>query len=156
MLTFEFVASFHDADGKLIAVRRGCNLVTTAGKNSLGSVYFGATAKSATWYVGLKGAGTAVIGDTSASHAGWAEITAYDESVRQTLTMGSWTGGAANNAASPAVFTINSASTIAGAFIIDSSTRGGSTGTLYNAADFSAPVTLSSGVVTVSGIVLGF
>jgi hypothetical protein len=51
-LVFEFVATFHDPDGKLIAVRRASNLVTTQGKNLLGSVMFGATAKSATWYVG--------------------------------------------------------------------------------------------------------
>jgi hypothetical protein len=54
------------------------------------------------------------------------------------------------------VFTINSASTIAGAFVINVSTKGDTGGSLYNAADFSAPVTLSAGTVTVNGIVLGY
>jgi hypothetical protein len=155
-LVFEFVATFHDPEGRLIAVRRGRNLVTTQGKNLLGSVMFGATAKSATWYVGLKGSGTAVAADTAATHSGWAEITAYSQTARQTLTLSSFASGSANNSASPAVFTINSASTIAGAFITDSPTKGGGGGSLYNAADFSAPVTLSAGTLTVSGIVLGY
>jgi hypothetical protein len=155
MLVFEFVASFHDPDGKLIAVRRAHNLVTTQGKNLLGSVMFGATAKSAGWYVGLKGTGTAVAADTAATHGGWAEITAY-AGTRPALTLSAWASGSANNAASPAVFTITSASTIAGAFTSDSPTRGGTLGSLYNAADFSAPVTLSAGTVTVNGIVLGY
>jgi hypothetical protein len=155
-LVFEFVASFHDPEGRLIAVRRGHNLVTTQGKNLLGSVMFNGTAASATWYVGLKGSGTAVAADTAATHGGWTEITAYSQTVRQTLTLSSFTAGSANNSASPAVFTINSASTIAGAFIINSNTKGGTTGSLYNAADFSAPVTLSAGTVTVNGIVLGY
>lgn len=156
-LIFEFVVSFHDPAGRLIAVRRARNLVTTQGKNLLGSVMFGATAKPAAWYVGLKGTGTAVAADTAASHAGWAEITAYSESVRQTLTLGSFASGSANNAASPAAFTINAGpTTIAGAFTITVSTKGDGSGSLYNAADFSSPVTLSAGTVTVNGIVLGF
>jgi len=155
-LRFEFVVTFHDPAGKLLAVRRARNVVTTVGKNLLGNVMFRGTAASASWYVGLKGVGTAVAADTAASHASWAEITAYSESVRQTLTLAAFSGGSSTNAASPAVFTINSSSTIAGAFTINVATKGDGSGTLYNAADFSSPVTLSAGTVTVNGIVLGY
>jgi hypothetical protein len=153
-MPFTFDFEFRDENGVLIARRTCHNLVTTAGKNLVGNVFFGATAKSADWYVGLKGSGTAAAADTMATHAGWSEITAYSETVRQTLTMSAFSGGSATNSGSPAVFTINSASTIAGAFIVNSNTKAGTTGTLYNAADFSAPVTLSAGTVTVNGIVL--
>ena len=153
-MAFEF--EFRDPDGKLIAVRRCRNVVTTQGKNLLGSIMWGATAKS-TWYIGLKGTGTAVAADTAASHGSWSEITAYSQTVRQTLTMGSFSNGTATNSASPGVFTINAGpTTIAGAFTINVSTKGDGTGSLYNAADFSSPVTLSAGTVTVNGIVLGF
>lgn len=156
MLKFRFRAEFRAPDGRLLAVRHARNLVTTEGGNLAGSVMFGATAKISTWYVGLKGTGTAVVADTAASHASWSEITAYAESVRQTLTLSSFSGRSANNSASPAVFTINSASTVAGAFIISNSAKGSGGGSLYNAADFSSPVTLSAGTVTVNGIVLNF
>jgi hypothetical protein len=157
-MPFTFDFEFRDENGVLIARRTCRNLVTTAGKNLVGNVFFGATAKSATWYVGLKGSGTAAAADTIPSHAGWSEITAYSQTVRQTLTMSSFSGGSATNSGSPAVFTINAGpTTVAGAFIVDSNVKGGTTlGTLYNVADFSAPVTLSAGTVTVNGIVLGF
>jgi hypothetical protein len=45
----------------------------------------------------------------------------------------------ATNSASPASFTINATSTVGGAFLVSNSTKGGTTGTLYSAADFSAP-----------------
>jgi hypothetical protein len=155
-MPFVFDFEFRDENGVLIARRTCRNLVTTAGKNLLGNVFFGATAKSADWYVGIKGTGTAAATDTIPAHAGWSEITAY-AGARPTLTMSAFSGGSATNAGSPAVFTITSTSTIAGAFIVDNSVRGGALlGTLYNVADFSSPVTLSAGTVTVNGIVLGF
>lgn len=153
-LHFEFEFEFRDASGLLIARRRCRNLVTTVGKNHLINVEFRGSTQSTAWYVGLKGTGSAAASDTSASHAGWSEITAYSQSTRQALTLAAASGGSSNNSASPAVFTINASATIAGAFIIDNSTKGGTTGALFNAADFSAPVTLSAGTVTVNGIAL--
>jgi hypothetical protein len=45
----------------------------------------------------------------------------------------------ATNSASPATFTINATSTIAGAFLTSISTKGGTTGILFSASDFSSP-----------------
>jgi hypothetical protein len=43
------------------------------------------------------------------------------------------------NSASPAAFTINGTTTVGGAFLISNSTKGGTTGTLFSAADFASP-----------------
>jgi hypothetical protein len=45
----------------------------------------------------------------------------------------------ATNSASPATFSINATTVVGGAFLTSNNTKGGSTGTLYSAADFSAP-----------------
>lgn len=156
-LRFRYVVEHHDVDGNLVWRREFDNLVTTAGKNLLGNVMFGGTSKSAAWYLGLKGAGTAAVGDTMSSHAGWSEVTGYSEGARQTLTLASFSSGTANNSGSPAVFTINASVTVAGVFLADNSTKGGSTGTLYSAGDFSGgSVSLSSGTITVNAFALAF
>ena len=156
-LRFRYVVEHHDLDGKLVWRREFENLVTTAGKNLLGNVMFGGTSKSAAWYLGLKGTGTAAAGDTMNSHAGWSEVTGYSETVRQTLTLPSFSSGTANNSGSPAVFTINTSVTVAGVFAVDNSTKGGALGTLYSAGDFSGgSVSLSSGTITVNAFALSF
>lgn len=121
------------------------NLVTTAGKNLLGEVMFRAQAKSAGWYVGLKGSGSAAAGDTMASHAGWAEVAAYSEAARPALTLAAFAGGSSSNTASKAAFSINGSATVAGAFTVDNSGKGGTTGTLYSAGDFAAARAVQSG-----------
>lgn len=156
-LRFRYVVEHHDLDGRLTWRDEIDNLVTTAGKNLLGNVMFGATSKSAAWYLGLKGTGTAAVGDTASSHAGWSEVTGYSESTRQTLTLASFSSGTANNSGSPAVFTINTTVTVAGVFAIDNSTKGGALGTIYSVGDSTGgSVTLSSGTITVSAFALSF
>ena len=156
-LRFRYVVEHHDLDGRLTWRDEIDNLVTTAGKNLLGNVMFGATSKSAAWYLGLKGTGTAAVGDTASSHAGWSEVTGYSESVRQPLTLASFSSGTANNSGSPALFTINTTVTVAGVFAIDNSTKGGTSGTIYSVGDSTGgSVTLSSGTITVSAFALSF
>ena len=79
------------------------------------------------------------------SHAGWSEVTAYSEGVRQTLTLGSVSGQSVDNSASNAQFSINASATIAGGFIATDDTKGGSSGTLFGAADFTSPRSMSDG-----------
>lgn len=121
------------------------NLVTTEGMNELLSQFFKGAAYTASWFVGLKGTGTGAIGDTAASHAGWSEVTTYSESVRQTLTLGAVAAASVGNSAAPATFSINGNATIAGAFIANSSTKGGTGGVLYSVGDFSSSRTLANG-----------
>lgn len=129
------------ADGRVKWVEEFDNLVTTEGKNSILSVYFDAATQITTWYLGLKGTGSAAAGDTLASHAGWAEVTPYAGN-RPAITFGTASGGSL--AASSAVsYSITGSATVAGAFIASANT--GTSGTLYSAGDFSASRSVVSG-----------
>lgn len=133
-----------DAQGNLKWREHFRNLVTTAGKNK----YLDSTIKtgvtSPTWFVGLKGTGTAVVGDTMASHGGWTEIyTTYSQGTRPAYTAGTISGGSVDNSASKAVFSFTGTDTIYGCFLANNSTKNGSTGDLLSAGDFGA----SRGVV---------
>lgn len=114
------------------------NLVTTVGKNDLLDKFLAGSAYTAAWYLGLVDGGSAptyAAGDTSASHAGWTENTGYSNANRPTP---SWGAAAAGSKASTATaFNINATGTIAGAFLISVSTKGGTTGILYSCGSFS-------------------
>lgn len=135
------------SDGQVKWVEEIHNLVVTAGFNDLLAKYFKGSSYTAAWYVGLKGTGTVAAGDTMASHAGWTEIAAYSESVRQTLTLGTPASGSVDNSASKAVFTINGSATVDGAFVTTDNTKSGTTGTLYGASSFSSSRAVISGDV---------
>lgn len=106
--------------------------VANAGLDLALDVLLHGTAAPATWYVGLIGS-TSYTGqaaaDTMATHAGWVESTAYTEATRQ-----AWVEGAASaqetGTTTEAVFTINTAVTIKGLFLVSDSTKGGVAGTL--------------------------
>lgn len=137
---FGFKIECVGADGKVKWVEKFRNLVTTEGKNSILSVYFDAATQITTWYLGLKGTGSAAAGDTLASHAGWSEVTPYAGN-RPAITFG--TASAGSLAGSQIAFTINASATVAGAFIAAAAT--GTSGTLYSAGDFSASRSVVSG-----------
>lgn len=127
-------------DGRLVWSDEFHNLVVTTGLNK----YLDATLKtglaSPTWYVGLvtgPGAGnTYVLADTMASHAGWAEAVGYSNANRPTWTPGAIAAGSVDNSAAKAVFNINAPATIAGCFMVDNNTKGGSAGTLLGVGNF--------------------
>ena len=140
-----------DAAGNLKWVEEVPNLVTTQGLNDLLTKYFKGSSYTATWYVGLvnnSGFGAFAAGDTAAKITtsapnapttnDWAETTSYDESVRQTLTLGSASSGSINNSSSKAVFTISATVTVKGGFVISDSTKGGTSGVLYGEAAFAS------------------
>lgn len=129
-------------DGKLKWEDTYDNLVTTAGLNK----YLDATLKtglaSPLWYVGLitgPGAGnTYLAADTMGTHAGWAEDTTYSNANRPQWNPGSVAAGSVDNSASKAIFNINGTATIAGCFMADNNTKGGTTGTLLGEGNFTA------------------
>jgi len=123
----------HGRDGKLKWVDEFDNLVTTEGLNDALDKHLKGAAYTAAWYVGLTdGTPDVVLADIMSSHAGWVEVTAYDEAVRQTLVLGTPSGGSVSNTASKAVFTVSANGTvIGGAFVVSVSTKGGTTGVLY-------------------------
>jgi hypothetical protein len=116
------------------------NLVVNVGLDDLLDKYFKGSAYTAAHYVGLTdGTPTPAAGDTMASHAGWTEVTAYDEATRQAFTPGTVSGQSVDNSASKATFTISAdTTTVGGAFLTTNNTKGGSTGTLYAIGAFSA------------------
>jgi hypothetical protein len=143
-----FRCEAYDRDGNLKWVEEIPNLVTTVGLNDSLDKHFKGSGYTAAWYVGLTaGSPTPAAGDTMTSHGGWTEVTAYSDATRRTLTLGSVAGGSVDNSASKAVFNINATTTVGGAFTVDNSTKGGTTGILYGVAAFSANRSLASGDV---------
>lgn len=116
------------------------NVVTTVGKNLTitGALTNAAQGVS---YMGLKGTGTAVVGDTQASHT-WLEVGATNAPTytapRKTPTWGTASAGAISPTAAQ-TFAITSSGTVAGCFINvgGSSVIDNTTGTLFSAGDFS-------------------
>lgn len=139
-------------DGTLRWFDHSCNKTPTVGLNEVLDAMWKA-GSSANWYVGLitgPGSGTTyAAGDIMTSHAGWTEdSTSYTNApdVRPTLTMGTPSGGSVSNSASKAVFTIDSTCAagcvIAGNFIVDNDTKGGTSGILAGEGDWAADRTV--------------
>jgi len=127
-------------DGKLKWQDEFDNLVVNAGLDDILDKYFKGSSYTAAFYVGLTdGTPSVAANDTMGSHAGWSEVTAYDEANRQTLTLGAVSGQSVDNSASKAEFTISTNNTtMGGAFVATDNTNGGSSGTLYGGGAFSA------------------
>lgn len=141
----KFMVTCRDSEGRIRWEDGFPNLVVTTGKNDLLNKYFLGSAYTAAFFVGLKGTGTIAAGDTMASHAGWTDITGYSNATRPAFSPASSTAGSSTNSASPAVFNINATNTIAGCFITTDSTKGGTTGILFSAADFASSRAVVSG-----------
>jgi hypothetical protein len=135
----------HDKDGNLKWSADSKNLVVNAGLAYMAGTALTSVTQITTWYIGLYGAGasnTPAAGDTMASHAGWTEVTDYSNATRVAATFVTATTAnpsVVTNSASPATFNINGTTTVGGAFLTSGSVKGGTTGTLFSAADFSAP-----------------
>jgi hypothetical protein len=134
-----------DKDGNLKWEDENHNLVVSVGLQYMAGVALTSTAQITTWYVGLYGAGasnTPAAGDTMASHAGWTEVVPYSNATRPQCNFATATTAnpsVATNSASVAAFNINATQVVGGAFLVSNNTKSGSTGTLFSAADFSAP-----------------
>lgn len=127
-----------DPQGNIKWTEEYDNLVTNAGLDHALDTELSGGTQVTSWFVGLTdGTPTAAAGDTSASHAGWTEVTGYDEATREAWVDGGVASQSVSNSASPAQFTITSGSTtVGGAFLISVSTKGGSTGVLYAVGAF--------------------
>ena len=131
----------YDKDGNLKWEEKGPNLVVDTGLTYMVGTSLDAAAQTTTWYLGLIGSLTSIApGDTMSTHS-WTEDTNYSQANRPTATFGtaSITGtsvASIDNSASVAVFSINGTTTINGAFLTTSNTKGGTTGTLFSAKAF--------------------
>lgn len=135
---FEVVC--HGPDGKEKWSEIISNVVTTVGKNDLLDKYLLGAAYTQTFRMGLKGAGSAVAGDTQSSHAGWLEVggtnaPAYTGN-RKDVTMGAAAAGVSTSPGQ--VFAITSSGTVAGCFTNNggSVTKDDTTGVLVSSGNF--------------------
>jgi hypothetical protein len=143
--TGRFEIECRDKKGNLKWSNASKNLVVNVGLQYMAGVALTSTAQTTTWHVGLYGAAASnnpAAADTMSSHAGWTEVVDYSEATRVVATFASATNAnpsVVTNTASKAQFTINGTTTVGGAFLTSGSAKGGTTGTLFSAADFSAP-----------------
>ena len=135
----------HDKDGNLKWSAQTQNLVVNVGLQYMAGTALTSVSQITAWYIGLYGAGASnnpAAGDTMASHSGWTEIVPYSNATRVSATFATATTAnpsVVTNSASPATFNINATATVGGAFLTSGSAKNGTTGTLFSAADFSAP-----------------
>jgi len=140
-----FTVQCFDKDGQLKWTHAEHNLVVNVGLKDMNEKYFSGTGYTAAWYIGLYGAAASndpAAGDTMALHTGWTEVTAYSQATRPQALFGTATTAdpsVISNTLSVAVYSINGTATVGGAFLTSDSTKGGTTGTLFSAADFQAP-----------------
>jgi len=143
--TGKYTVECFDKDGNLKWKAETPNLVVNVGLQYMAGSALTSTTQITTWYLGLYGAGasnTPAASDTMSSHIGWTENTTYSNANRPTATFVAATNAnpsVVTNSASPATFNINGTTTIGGAFLTSDNTKGGTTGTLFSAADFQAP-----------------
>lgn len=154
-----YTVQCRDKDGNLKWEASTPNLVVNEGLKFMNDKFFTGAAYTAAWYLGLYGAAASnnpAAGDTMASHAGWTEVTAYSQATRPVAVFAAASladPSVITSSGSPAVFSINATTTVGGAFLTTDNTKGGTTGTLFSAADFSAPgdrSVVSGDTITVS------
>jgi hypothetical protein len=140
-----FTIECRDKDGNLKWKEEAHNLVVNVGLKDMNDKYFTGSSYTAAWYIGLYGAASSnnpAAADTMSSHAGWTEVTAYSQATRPAATFAAATTAdpsVITNSASPAAFSINGTATVGGAFLTSNSTKSGTTGILFSAADFQSP-----------------
>ena len=134
-----------DKDGNLKWTAESKNLVVNVGLQYMAGTALTSVTQITTWYLGLYGSGATnspAAGNTMSSHTSWTEVTDYSNANRVTATFATATTASPSvvtNTASPAVFNINGTTTVGGAFLTSENTKGGTTGTLFSAADFGSP-----------------
>lgn len=132
------------------------NLVVDAGVTYILDAGLSGGTPITSWYVLIMQAAsspssslpTIAAGNTMGSHAGWAEVTAYDEATREAWVEAGVSAKSVTNSASPAEFTIDTNTTyISGAALTSGSAKSGTTGTLYAAGAFGSVRTLNDNEV---------
>jgi hypothetical protein len=124
-------------DGELKWKDTAKNTVTNEGLDTILNLLLKTTANIDPWYIGLTdGTPTPAAADQlTGIHAGWVEVTAYTEAVRQEFEDGALSSQSCANTASKASFAINATTTIGGAFLASSATTGAN-GLLFCVAAF--------------------
>jgi hypothetical protein len=142
-----FQAVLRDAQGNVKWIEEYDNLVTDVGARLMLDTILAGSAFTATTYLGLKGSGSAAVGDTQASHAGWLEVggtnapayTAPRKTLAWSAASGSGAGSRSKASNGTFTFVFTSGGTVDGSFlnINGTSTIDNTTGTLFSAGTFS-------------------
>lgn len=149
-VTGKYVAQCFDVHGNLKWEEKYDNLVTTQGKNHLLNTYLASNTFSAVaggkvflGIISATGYTAVAAGDTANSHTGWTEFTGYSQTDRVKPSFSAASSGS-KSTSSAAVFSINSANTIKGTFLMANNNtgsagaakKGGYSGILYSAGLF--------------------
>lgn len=141
-----------DKDGNVKWEESMDNGIVNVGVQYLLNTGFNAGTAVTTWYIGLINGASPTLAntDTMSSHAGWTENVAYDEGTRQEWVEVTSSGSSRQitNSGATSDFTISTnGQTIYGVFLTSSSTKSGTTGTLFSTAGFSAAKSVGDGDV---------
>ena len=147
-LSGKYVAQCFDVHGNLKWEEKFDNLVTTQGKNHLLNTYLASNTFSAVaggkvflGIISATGYTAVAAGDTANSHTGWTEFSGYSQADRVKPSFAAASSGS-KATSSAAVFSITSANTIKGTFLMannnagGAATKGGYSGILYSAGLF--------------------
>lgn len=132
----------HYREGKLLETYEFPNGIVDEGLEHCLDITFGGGSQETLWYIGLidnSGFSALAAANTMSSHAGWTELTAYDEAARQQWTLGAASSRSVTNSTT-VDFTMNATDAVYGIFIVSDNTRGGSSGTLWSTAAFTSVV----------------
>jgi hypothetical protein len=143
-LTGKYVAQCFDVNGNLKWEEHFDNLVTTQGKNHILDTYLAGSSYTSKVFLGLissTGYTAVAAGDTANSHTGWTEFTGYSQTTRRPPSFSAASSGS-KATATAAVFSVTSANTIKGTFLVANTgtglaaAKGGYSGALYSAGLF--------------------
>lgn len=134
-------------DGEIIDEFEDTNLVVNEGLNALLDIMFHGSTQVSTWYLGIFEANYTPVGTVTAATIASAatESTAYTSATRPAYDEAAASSQSTTNSASRASFIFNATKTIYGAFLISNSTKSGTSGTLFSAAQFSSSKSVVSG-----------
>jgi hypothetical protein len=149
--------AFLDRHGRVASRARCRNLVPEPARNNTIDQHFGGVNYTAAWYVGLKATGAPASTDTMASHPTWTEITNYTQANRVALSLSAAAAGSANNSANRATFTAGAGGiTVFGYFLSSSNAKGGTTGILFSASNFSSSRVIAAGAAERVQVTINF
>lgn len=145
---FKGVYSFEQwRDGGLVLAWEETNLIPEQGLNSVLGVYCHADAQITSWFMALS-SGVYVPNDTDTAAnivARATEITGYAEATRRGVTFAAAAAKSITNSAARATFTMNTSTTVNGAFISSVATKSAITGTLLSSLAATTPRAVISG-----------
>ncbi|EER61548.1 hypothetical protein AcdelDRAFT_0883 [Acidovorax delafieldii 2AN] len=137
------------ADGRILHIERGTpNRVPVEGLNDMANCYLKGSAAPAAFYIGLWTGSHIPNGDETAANLASmvSEATAYLQTGRLPLVLGTVANGAVSNAASLARFDMQGTATINGAFLSTVQAKGADTGKLASVVRFANPRTVDDTV----------